>query len=158
MRKPVLLAAAALLLASLAGSAHAARPGDGPGLGFILGEPTGISFKSSLRERGAWDAAAAWSFEGEGYLHLHADFLFHQWNRPELKVEEGALAFYYGIGGRVVFRDDDPRLGVRVPLGLAYLIEDTPLEFFGEVVPVLDVAPETEFRVNGGLGLRWWFD
>ena len=38
----------------------------GFGLGIIFGEPTGISFKGWIGRRAAFDAAVAWSFEGEG--------------------------------------------------------------------------------------------
>lgn len=129
----------------------------GPGLGIILGEPTGLSLKTSLG-RNALDAAAAWSFEGNGYLHLHGDILFHSWNTRSLRVEEGQLGFVYGIGGRVILRDNDPRMGIRVPLGLSYLIGNTPLEVFGELAPILDLTPNSRFSVNGGLGLRYWWN
>ena len=54
--------------------------------------------------------------------------------------------------------NDDPRLGLRIPLGLSYLISNSPLELFGELAPVLDLTPDTTFRVNGGLGLRYWLN
>lgn len=148
----------ALQLLALPPEADAQQGRGGPGVGLILGEPTGLSLKTSLRPRGALDAAAAWSFAGDGYLHLHGDLLFHNWNATNLQVEEGRLGFYYGIGARVVFRNNDPRLGIRVPLGLSYLISDTPLELFGELAPILDLTPDTRFRVNGGLGLRYWLN
>ncbi|MEE9501339.1 MAG: hypothetical protein V3V48_04650, partial [Candidatus Aminicenantaceae bacterium] len=49
----------------------------GFGLGIILGEPTGVSFKNWVGRREAFDVAVAWSFEGEGAIHIHADYLFH---------------------------------------------------------------------------------
>jgi hypothetical protein len=48
-------------------------------------------------------------------------------------------------------------LGVRVPFGIEYLLEDAPVDFFLEVAPLLDVAPETELRVNGAFGVRYFF-
>jgi len=118
-------------------------------LGVILGEPTGISFKTWQSDRTAIDAALAWSFGDNGSVHLHADYLRHNW----LDVDRGSLAFYYGLGGRVKFADDS-RLGARIPVGLQYLFPDTRLSMFFEVAPILDLIPETSFGVNGGIGVR----
>jgi len=118
-------------------------------LGVILGEPTGISFKTWQSDRTAIDAAVAWSFGDNGSVHLHADYLRHNW----LDVDRGSLAFYYGLGGRVKFADDS-RVGARIPVGLQYLFPDTRLSMFFEVAPTLDLIPETSFGVNGGIGVR----
>lgn len=118
-------------------------------IGVILGEPTGISFKTWQSDRTAIDAALAWSFGDNGSVHLHADYLRHNW----LDVDSGSLAFYYGLGGRVKFADDS-RVGARIPVGLQYLFPDTRLSMFFEVAPTLDLIPETSFGVNGGIGVR----
>lgn len=118
-------------------------------IGVILGEPTGISFKTWQSDRTAIDAALAWSFGDNGSVHLHADYLRHNW----LDVDRGSLAFYYGLGGRVKFADDS-RVGARIPVGLQYLFPDTRLSMFFEVAPTLDLIPETSFGVNGGIGVR----
>ena len=118
-------------------------------LGIILGEPTGISLKAWQSDVTAFDAGLAWSFGDNGSLHLHGDYLRHNW----LDVDSGSLALYYGLGARLQLADD-PRLGARIPVGLQYNIPDTWLTTFFEVAPLLDLVPETEFDVNGGLGLR----
>jgi len=126
------------------------------GLGIILGEPTGISGKLWISGRSAVDGAAAWSLGNNEALHLHADYLLH--NFTLIKVEKGRLPFYYGIGGRIRFADvGDDHIGVRVPLGLAYLFEGAPLDIFLEIVPILDLAPDTDFDLNGALGVRFFF-
>jgi hypothetical protein len=135
----------------------------GLGLGIIAGEPTGISLKNWQSRSTAIDGAFAWSFVGNDYLQLHGDYLSH--NFTLLQVEKGQLPFYYGIGGRIKFvnRNDDKdnndktRLGVRIPLGLAYLFEQITLDIFVEVVPVLDLVPETNFDLNAALGIRYFF-
>ena len=124
---------------------------EGFGIGVIVGEPTGISFKNWLSANTAIDGAAAWSFEGEDALHLHADYLFH--NDKLAQVEEGKLLFYYGVGARLKLQDES-RLGIRIPLGIAYLLQNNPLDFFLEIVPIMDLAPETELEFNGGFGVR----
>lgn len=139
---------------------------DGFGVGVIVGDPTGLSLKTATGESSAFDAAAAWSLgEGED-LHLHVDYLRHHFGVVELDPGDGSLPLYYGIGGRLVLRDEggdgppdeddagDPGLGARVPLGAAYLFEEAPVELFGEVVPVLELAPDTDLDMDAALGAR----
>lgn len=120
-------------------------------LGIILGEPTGLSFKAWQGNNSAIDGAVAWSFGENGSVHLHADYLLHKW----LDVETGGLAFYYGLGARAVFADDS-KFGARIPVGLQYLFPDTRLSMFFEVAPTLNLIPDTDFGVNGGIGVRFF--
>ena len=72
-------------------------------------------------------------------------------------MTEGSLPFYYGIGGRIRFDEEDSRIGARIPLGLDYLFEGSRFDLFLELVPILDLAPETELNLNAGLGARYFF-
>jgi len=152
-----------LLVVLLALSFDRAESQDrGFGLGIVVGEPTGICLKNWQGRSTAIDGALAWSFVGNDFIQVHGDYLSH--NFALLEVEQGQLPFYYGIGGRIRFtdkergRDDDKtRLGVRLPLGLAYLFEKVTLDIFVEVVPILDLVPETEFGLNAAIGLRYFF-
>jgi hypothetical protein len=135
----------------LSTSLHAQyRPGSTE-LGVVLGEPTGISAKFWQSGSTAIDAAAAWSFGKEESLHLHASYLKHK----PLEAEAGGLYLFYGIGARALFADD-PRFGARIPVGLQYNIESTRLSLFFEVAPTFDLVPETDFGVNGGIGVRYF--
>jgi len=125
------------------------------GLGIIVGEPTGISFKYWTSSTTAFDAALAWSFIDGGAFHIHADYIFHNFNL--IRFSEGRLPFYYGIGGRIKTADKT-QVGVRVPLGLAYMFNNTPVDIFLEVVPILNLAPKTDFRINAALGARYFFN
>ena len=128
---------------------------DAIGLGFVVGEPTGLSFKQWMTTRSALAAAAAWSFEDESAFHAHVDYLIH---RPGLAgADEGKVLFYIGIGGRLKAEEEDSRVGVRIPMGIDYVFAGTPLDIFFEVAPLVDLAPGTDFRVNGGIGLRYYF-
>ena len=127
----------------------------GTGVGIIIGEPTGISAKHWLSSTTAIDGAIAWSFVDEGAFHIHADYLLHSFHL--IRIEEGKLPFYYGIGGRLK-TSGDARLGVRVPLGLAYIFQTTPIDIFLEIVPILDIIPQTDFRINAALGARYFFN
>jgi hypothetical protein len=124
------------------------------GLGIILGEPTGVIAKYWTGNRTAFDVAGSWSFSGENAFHIHADYLFHSFNI--FKVEKGKLPVYYGIGARLSLQDKT-RFGIRIPVGLSYMFEKTPLDIFLEIGPVMDLVPDTEFHVLGFIGIRYYF-
>jgi len=125
------------------------------GLGVILGEPTGLSAKLWTSRTSALDGAVAWSFGRESAFHLHGDFLVHHFNW--IKVSEGKLPVYYGIGGRLKL-EVERLLGVRFPLGLNYQFAKAPLDIFIEIVPILELIPATDFNMNGAIGIRFFFD
>lgn len=148
MKKLILAIVVALFSAGLFAQSS------GFGLGAVFGEPTGLSAKVWSSEKTAIDGALAWSFIGSGFLHLHTDFLIHNFNL--IDVSEGQLPFYFGLGAFVNFASD-MGLGLRVPLGLAYHFESAPLEIFGEIVPGLSLLPSTDFYFGGGIGIRYYF-
>lgn len=130
------------------------------GLGIIIGEPTGVSAKF-FTGGNAIDAAAAWSFTNNGGLHVHADYLFH--NYSMIMVQSGRLPFYYGVGARIKFLDkdktgDEVNLGARFPVGLSYEFAGFSGDLFFEIVPILDLVPATEFDLNGALGFRYYIE
>jgi hypothetical protein len=126
------------------------------GLGILAGEPTSLSGKLWLSGATAVDAGAGWSFVDPDGFQLHGDFLFHAFNL--IHAGKGQLPLYFGVGGRVKFVEHGDNLaGIRGPVGLAYLIPNSHLEAFGEVAPILDVAPSTRLEWNGGVGLRYYF-
>ena len=124
-------------------------------IGLILGEPTGFSAKFWTTASTAFDLGLAWSFGDGGHFHIHADYLFHNFDFFEL--DSGNLPIYFGIGGRARIQDEDSRFGLRVSIGLEYILESQPFSFFFEVAPVVDFAPETEADIHGGIGVRYIF-
>ncbi len=137
-------------------SAQAYAAGDF-GLGVIAGEPTGPCFKYWTSQKTAVDGAVAWSMSSNARMHLHADYLIH--NFTLIKVEKGRMPFYFGIGGRIRFAEGnaDDHIGIRIPVGLAYLFDNSPVDIFFEVVPILDLTPDTDLDFNGALGVRYFF-
>jgi len=133
---------------------HTVAKERGFGLGVIVGEPTGLSGKWWIEDSAAVDAAAAWSFGEKSAVHLHADYLFHSFSL--LKVEKGRLPVYFGIGGRIKF-ESNSKVGVRIPVGVDYIFTGAPLDIFLELVPLLDLVPNTKFLFNGGIGVRYFF-
>ncbi|MCK4815689.1 hypothetical protein KA005_07965 [bacterium] len=126
----------------------------GFGLGVIVGEPTGLSWKFWTGSVTAVDGAAAWSFADKSALHLHADLIFHDFTR--IYVEKGKFPLYFGFGGRIKL-EKKSRIGIRIPLGITYIPERLPLDMFLEIVPILDLVPGTEFDFNAAIGIRYFF-
>jgi|SRR6056297_2936326 len=146
MKKAIILS---VLLIGITSGLFAQR--SGLGVGVILGEPTGLSVKKWTGSKTAIDAAAAWSLTGE-YIHFHADALVHSF---ALSVDEGQLPLYIGLGGRVLLADK-PAIGVRVPVGAAYHFDAAPFDMFLELAPILDLIPDSDFDVNGAIGIRYY--
>ncbi len=128
----------------------------GFGLGVIIGEPSGVSAKSWMTSTTAVDAALAWSFVDNGALHIHADYLIHNFQLISIDGK-GKLPVYYGIGARIKFGNDDTRLAVRIPVGIDYMFGDAPVDIFLEVVPMLELILKTKFQFNAALGARYFF-
>lgn len=126
----------------------------GVGVGAILGEPIGASFKAWVAESAAIDAAVAWSnYDDEG-TQLHADYLWH--NFDLLSAGSGRMPVYFGLGARIKFADDT-HVGFRGPIGISYMLDATPVDIFAEVAPILDFTPNWRVEWNAAIGARYWF-
>ena len=154
-------AALALILFGCLAGLSLAESKHNLGIGIMLGEPTGLSFKVWNRETVAFDGGAAWSFVGGKYFQVHSDLLLHNFNL--FKVETGRMAFFYGIGARIKFgstegvEETGTVVSLRVPIGISYEFETTPVELNLEVVPMLDLVPSTEVGMGGAIGFRYYF-
>ncbi|MBU8922935.1 MAG: hypothetical protein KOO63_14050 [Bacteroidales bacterium] len=159
MGKITLILAAMILItggAMIMTTCPAMAEGGNFGLGIIIGEPTGFVGKMFLSDRNAIDGALAWSLDDNNYMHVHGDYLFH--NFFILEDVKGEFAWYLGIGGRIALVDDhDNHVGVRFPVGITYLFQDTRFDTFFELVPIMDVAPDTDFDLEGAIGIRFYF-
>ena len=151
MRSSIVILVLSVLL--LSGTAQAQDKGFG--LGIILGDPTGLSFKNWVNSAAALDGAAAWSFGNKDSFQFHVDYLLHRFDL--FKVQTSNLPLYYGIGARVRLEEPDSRVGVRIPVGIAYMFDKDPFDIFFEIVPVFDLAPSTDMGLNAGIGGRYWF-
>lgn len=124
------------------------------GIGLMIGDPTGVTFKSWTSSKTAFDLGAAWSLENNGGISIHGDYLWHSW----FDVDKGNFAFYYGVGARARFiENEDSSVGVRIPLGVNYLFEDAPLDLFVEIAPIVDLIPDTDANGDGAIGIRYYF-
>ncbi len=126
------------------------------GVGIIAGEPTGITVKYMLDDESAIDAGIGWETSGDNEFHIYGDYLYHM--NDLIKIPHGKLPLYFGGGLRFIDREKKKdKLGIRIPVGIEYLFKDLPLGAFFELVPVLNLTPDTEFDFEAGIGIRFFF-
>lgn len=126
------------------------------GLGVMIGNPTGLNAKKWLSDNRAVDGGLAWSFGKHSNLSLHSDYLFHKEDAFYLN-EKHPLDFFYGVGGRMEFADDI-ELGVRIPVGLVFNVEEQPADIFAEAAPIVDFIGKTGFELHLAVGARYYFN
>jgi len=126
------------------------------GLGIIIGEPTGISFKTWTSDQTAFDAALAYSFIDKEHFYFHLNHLWHS----TFQLGETTVPWYWGLGGNLRYRekaDDQLRIAGRIPLGIYHMFNNFPADIFLEVAPGLDVIPEISFNLGAAIGFRYYF-
>lgn len=138
----------------LCAASYAQAQKGGYGVGVILGEPIGGSFKAWLSDQTAIDGGVAYANYDDPGLQLHADYLFH--NFDWLSAGSGRLPVYFGIGARLKFADET-HVGFRGPIGVSYILDDAPVDIFAEVAPILDFTPNWRVEWNIAVGARYWF-
>ena len=126
------------------------------GLGVMAGDPTGLTVKYMIDAKTAIDAAIGWKTSGDNEFYISSDYLFHLYDL--IKIPKGVSPLYFGGGLRFIERDKkDNKFGIRIPVGVEYLFLNNSLGAFGEIVPILDLTPDTEFNLEFGFGIRYFF-
>lgn len=159
MQKKIPALSALLCLSTFALPAYSAA------LGVIVGEPTGLSYKQWLDNGDSVTAAAAWSFDENESLQLHVNYLFNTGTLNTPEELQGSSQWYVGLGARLKLEEDDDNgrnrdddlLGLRLPIGINFYPAKLPIEVFGELVPVLDLVPDSDFDINAAIGVRYIF-
>jgi hypothetical protein len=131
------------------------------GAGFILGDPTGLTGKYYITGTDAVDAGLGASYH-DGF-YIYGDYLFHF--KDLFPADELVLYVGFGAGFHHHDRDGDRhherdaynRLACRVPGGGEYCVEKTPLGIFLELAPALEIIPDIDSDIRGGLGRRYYF-
>jgi hypothetical protein len=123
-------------------------------LGVIIGRPEAlISLKGWQSRTRAFDAAAGWSFDHD-FIHIHASYLWH--NSRLFPVSQGEMPVFWGVGGTVEAWDHGSWGGVRIPVGISYLLPSVPLDIFLELAPTV-VLTDVDLELYGGIGIRYMF-
>lgn len=143
-----------IVIILLTGSNTVLAAGGSTGFGIIIGGPTGLSVKTWKGRSVAYDAAIAWSTGKNDRLHVHADYLIH--NYGFINLSGNSIPVHYGMGGILRF-DGNANFGVRMPVGISYRFKALPFEGFAELVPILFLLPGTDFQLDAAVGLRYYF-
>jgi hypothetical protein len=133
------------------------------GIGAIVGDPAGISVKFRIDDVQAVDAAFGVTLSERNSFQFHADYLRH--HEAPFSGGPGGVELYYGGGLRLRggsedekgHQDDNGDIGLRVPLGVDWTAPAGRVDVFVEIVPILDLLPDVDFTVGGGIGVRYWF-
>lgn len=130
------------------------------GVGIIAGDPTGVTVKGYVAPRTAINGIASWSFIDDAFT-LIGDVTYDLLE-IDTRSQPLSLPFYVGAGGKFVANNkntpgSDSSFGVRVPVGVAAQFEKIPLEISVEVGPGIELVPETEFDITGGIAARFYF-
>jgi hypothetical protein len=167
---------AVLLLAATAGSASATEVGYGRkfGLGFVLGDPTGLTAKLWTGPTNALDFGLGfWGYGvnnpcfenqvcerwGYGSGTFHMDYLW----QSNIVRSTAQLDWHVGAGGRAVWWGGPCNTGcfaaaARAPIGLDLMFNNPGfIEIFFEVAFAFYVVPGFGFGPEGGLGVRFYF-
>ena len=123
--------------------------------GLATPSPTGVIFKLWTSRISAFDFFAEWNFDNDKY-NFHTDYLSH--NYDLLNASESHMIFYSGYGIRVLDDTKDNEsatVGVRLPFGVTYLLDDPSIDVFGELAPRMDVNPRTNFGLDVMIGVRY---
>ena len=163
MNRRIFVLACALAFSSVAHAQSGHQAGD-LGVGVMLGEPSGVSAKQWLSETEAIAGGVAWSIAGHDAMQVHADYLIHRFDVTRIDESDGRLPVYFGIGARFKLghdegrgKDDDARLGIRVPVGMTFLFAHAPFDAFAEIAPIVDLVPEADLGISIAFGGRFYF-
>jgi hypothetical protein len=163
-----------VLLAGAVRTASATEVGYGRkfGLGFVLGDPTGLSAKLWTGPTNSLDFGLGFWGYGVDYNcgNGHCDrFGYHAgtFNMDYLwqsNLVRGAaqLDWHIGAGGRAVWYGncggDCFQAAARMPVGLDLMFSNPSfVEIFFELAPALYIVQDLYFTVEGGLGARFYF-
>jgi len=132
---------------------------EGFGIGFFLGEPTGLDLKIDLQRRSALDVVLGiTSIRDRDPLYAHLTYLVTPFIGQGQAVR---VPLRLGIGGAIYGDSNDINVGVRVPVELGLAFRRTPLEIYGELALLLTLVDENDnaerLDLQGGGGLRFYF-
>jgi hypothetical protein len=166
---------AAILLAGAAHVAQATEVGYNRkfGLGFMVGDPTGLSGKLWIAPTNSLDFGLGfWGYgfgdhcdahnncDRYGYNNgtFHMDYLW----QSNLIRGQAQLDWHIGPGGRIIWfsgcNGDCFELKARMPIGVDLMfVNPAMLEVFFELAPSLYVAPFLGFDLEAALGVRFYF-
>lgn len=126
------------------------------GVGFMVGEPTGISWKYRFTHENALEGAVG--FLPDNGVRVNMDYVWHShpFSNQRFGLDYGA-GVALGPGRTVDSRGQDIGFGIRGVAGLNYLVPNAPLDLFVEAAPTMILTPNSRVIVEPGFGMRVYF-
>ena len=135
--------------------------GVGVGLGIFLGSPVAFTFTAQLKGPSMVQCGMGVT-QGDN-LYLYADYRYRIYTLPAVKE----LSFFIGGGAAYnnydhdskhnIDEDEENRMELRVPLGMDFAIPTVPVVVTLELTPALQVVPDADFHMRGGVGVKYFF-
>jgi hypothetical protein len=170
MKKTVLMVIMALVLsgagifADVSVAGHELSPGgtyaaaSGSGLGIIFGDTNALVLKSWINSVDAMQYDLEYNVVGK-YSGIGIAFLKHDFDI--IKSEDNKFPIYLGIKGYVgLYNGKDGCAGVEVPIGIDWILKDTPIDISFDVDPgfqIVNPSGASRFAWGDGFGFRYWF-
>jgi hypothetical protein len=172
-----ILVATCLALALTAGAVRSAEATEvgynrNFGLGFVLGDPTGLVGKYWVSKTNALDFGLGfWGYTwgtcnnntpcNAGYQN-YSFWLDYLWQSNLIKSPTVQLDWHIGGGGRAIVYDGGGQnhvlVGARMPVGLDLMFTNPSfVEIFLELAPAIYIDPALSFNIEVGLGVRFYF-
>ena len=148
----IVLLFAVLFMVITESPAHAQQRSFGAGV--IIGDPTGFTAKYWKSKENAYDFGLAWALGDNGAVLIYGDYI---WHRFEI-TGEARTPLYFGVGAWFGANDNRTGLGARIPLGVTHIFARDPIDVFFEIVPAISIVPDTDLDVQGGFGIRYYFN
>lgn len=130
----------------------AQSPAGQVGIGGQIGDPSGVTIKLYQRPGLTYDMLAAWDLDQFFFLNAHALY-----ERP---IPDSPLRYFLGPGVILGFEEgadgeNDVVIGISGQFGVNFFVEQ--FEVFLQLTPRLNVIPNTNGQIGGGIGLRYYF-
>lgn len=135
------------------GGSYAGAKGLGIGIqgGWNGWSNSALSLKAWLANDAAAQFDLTWYFGwglGFGAAYLIHNFDIIEVDRNKFPLYFGIKAFGYFGGGAVV--------GIQVPLGIAWVPKEYPLDVFLQIEPGITLVPGVANGTGGAIGIRYW--
>ena len=131
---------------------------EGFAVGAQLFSPTGISAKATISDKAAISGVLAFNInEFSNSVNLQTNLILNG-KDDTFNIESGLLRPYYGVGVEIRFSENfDNGIGIRLPLGIEYALQDQPLELYMDMAPTINIGPSSAFFLSSSMGVRYFF-
>ncbi|MFA3783488.1 hypothetical protein ABRY23_10540 [Melioribacteraceae bacterium 4301-Me] len=136
------------------------------GFGVNIGEPLGLTVKFWTNNQNAFAAYIGGSYFGNPRLGIDYLWHFNAFNSNLVKLyagpgvhfglNEGHTIIYQYKQDKFYYRASGVGLAVRGIVGINFIPQNTPLEFYLELGPLLGLAPNFGSIFEGAIGFRFY--